>query len=53
MTKLFISDTFSVLTNILQVQMVCGDLKNFGQSGQIFKCTVDKIFPGKKFGKLD
>ena len=33
--------------------MVCRDLKNFGQSGQIFKRTADEIFPGLKFGKVD
>ena len=33
--------------------MVCRDLKNFGQSEQIFKRTADEIFPGLKFGKVD
>ena len=33
--------------------MVCRDLKNFGQSGQIFKRTAEEIFPGLKFGKVD
>ena len=33
--------------------MVCRDLKNFGQSGQIFERNADEIFPGLKFGKVD
>ena len=33
--------------------MVCRDLKNFGQSEQIFKRNADEIFPGLKFGKVD
>ena len=32
--------------------MVCRDLKNFGQSEQIFKRNADEIFPGLKFGKV-
>ena len=36
----------SVNTNILQMQMVCRDLTNFGRSGQIYKRTADKFPPG-------
>lgn len=37
---------FSVITNILQMQMVFRDLTNFGRSGQIYKRTADKFPPG-------
>ena len=39
-------DTVSVITNTSQARMVCRDLTNFSRSGQIFKRTADKIYPG-------
>ena len=37
-------DQFSVITNALQIQMVCRDLTNFVQDGQMFKGTANKIW---------
>ena len=42
--KVVYLNKFSVITSALQVQMVCRDLTNFGQSGQIFRRTADKIY---------
>ena len=38
--KGFYLDKFHVIINILQVQLDCCDLTNFGRSGQIFKRTA-------------
>ena len=39
-------DKIFVITNALQVWMVCRDFTIFGWSRQNFKCTTDKICPG-------
>ena len=44
--KVVYLNKFSVITNALQVCIVCCDLKHFHRSRQIFKCTADKICPG-------
>ena len=42
-------DKFSVITNILQVRMVCRNSTSFGRSWLIFKRTADKICPSLPF----
>jgi len=44
-------DKFSVITDTLQVRMVCHDLTNFGRSRQIFQRTTDKFVLGKNWTK--
>ena len=43
--KLVYLDKIFVITNVLQVQMICRDLTNFGRIGQNFKRTADKNCP--------
>ena len=42
--KVVYYEKFSVITNILLVWMVCAELTNFGQSGQTYISTIDKIW---------
>ena len=50
--KIIYLDKFSVITNTLQVRMVCRDLTIFCRSGQIFKSTADKICIRSKLRKI-
>ena len=43
-------DKISVLTNVLQVRMVCRDLKKFGRSGKIKTSNVPPT--GQKLDKI-
>ena len=43
--KIVYLDIFSVITNILQVRMVCRDSSNSGRSRQNLRRTADKVFP--------
>ena len=50
-SKKVVLDKFFVITNALQMQIVCHDFTNFAPEEIIFKGNADKIFPGLSTGQ--